>query len=243
MIGDGRGSLDNRQGKHMSHEDTVKSRRRMLGTLAAFGGAVLVSPMRSAFAQDALPVTPSSIMGPFYPIVRPLDADMDLTTLAGKQGRALGQVIHVTGRVLGSDGKPVSGATIELWQANSVGRYAHPSDVNTAPLDPNFQGFARQVTDAEGRYRFKTIKPGAYPINPANPTSVRTPHLHFDVMGLQNRLLTQMYFPGEALNATDSIFNQMGSRGDRAIARVLPPTEDMAAGELLLGWDIILARG
>src|SRR5205809_1232643 len=105
------------------------------------------------------------------------------------------EVIHVMGRVLNVEGQPVRGARVELWQANAHGRYTHPSDTNSAPLDPNFEGFAVQTTDAEGRYRFKTIKPGAYP---ANPNWMRPPHLHFEVTGKVNRLVTQLYFPGEA---------------------------------------------
>ena len=106
---------------------------------------------------------------------------------------------------------------------------------------PNFQGYARVLTDDDGRYRFKTVKPGAYPINPMNPTAVRTPHIHFDVAGKRTHLVTQMYFPGEKLNAGDRIFSALGANGASTIAMLLPPTEDMAASELLFGWDIVLA--
>src|SRR5260370_37619577 len=106
------------------------------------------------------------------------------------------------GRVVDVHGKPVNGARVELWQANARGRYTHPSDPNPAPLDPNFEGFAVQTTDAEGRYRFKTIKPGAYP---ANPNWMRPPHLHFEVTGKVNRVGTQMHFPSVSLNDTSRL--------------------------------------
>ena len=202
------------------------------------GSLVLATPWRHAVA--GLTPTPAQTSGPFYPL-RMLETDADLTTLKGREGHAAGQVIQVAGRVLDRDGKPVRGATVEVWQANSHGRYDHPRDINTAaPLDPNFQGFARLVTDAEGRYRFRTIKPGAYPINPVNPGNVRPPHIHFDIAGKRDHLVTQMYFPGEALNAGDAIFEAMpaAERG-ATIARA----QGMTEGAPLFGWDIVLHAG
>lgn len=202
------------------------------------GALVLATPWRHALA--GLTPTPAQTSGPFYPL-RKLETDADLTTLKGRAGHAAGQVIQVAGRVLDRDGKPVRGATVEVWQANSHGRYDHPRDINTAaPLDPNFQGFARLVTDAEGRYRFRTIKPGAYPINPVNPGNVRPPHIHFDIAGKRDHLVTQMYFPGEALNAGDAIFDAMpvAQRG-ATIARA----QGMSEGAPLYGWDIVLHAG
>ncbi|MGH9905058.1 MAG: protocatechuate 3,4-dioxygenase, partial [Pyrinomonadaceae bacterium] len=123
------------------------------------------------------------------------------------------------------------------------GRYAHPTDINPAPLDPNFQGFGVQTTDAQGRYRFKTIKPGAYPINPVNPGNVRPPHIHFDVTGTKDRLVTQMYFPDEPLNENDILFKELGSSKDAAIGKVLSPTKELEPDSLLINWDIILEKG
>lgn len=214
-------------------------RRKLLQQLAALGAISLASPWRTALA--ALTPTPAQTSGPFYPTTLPLDADADLTLVKGAKGRASGQVIHVVGRVLDRDGKPIRGATIELWQANAAGRYDHPRDINPAPLDPNFQGYARLTTDDDGRYRFKTIKPGAYPMNPVNPNAVRPPHIHFDIANKRDHLVTQMYFPGEKLNVGDGIFNGMGAGKDAAIARKLAATGDVAEGELLFGWDIVLA--
>jgi protocatechuate 3,4-dioxygenase, beta subunit len=220
------------------------SRREMLEMTAALGCLAVTQSLPSVFAQEVKrPLTPEQIMGPFYPIIRPLDRDMDLTVVKGKRGHAQGKLIHLTGRVLNSKGEPVRGAKIELWQANTHRRYAHPTDINPAPLDPNFQGYGVQITDAEGRYRFKTIKPGAYPINPANPSNARPPHIHFDVLGRKDRLVTQMYFPDEPLNEKDEIFNELGSSKEAAIGKVLPLTKDLEPNSLLITLDIILEKG
>ena len=215
----------------------------MLQKVAGVGALALTAPLRHVLAKPVLPPTPEQTRGPFYPVMRPLEDDADLTTLNGATGRAQGQVIHLVGRVLNPSGQPIRGAKIEIWQANTHGRYDHPGDINQAPLDPNFQGFARQVTNEQGQYRFKTIKPGAYPINPVNPGAIRPPHIHFDVTGTEDHLITQMYFPGEPLNDGDFIYSKLGANKAGAIARLLAPTDDIATGEILLGWDIILEKG
>ena len=109
--------------------------------MAIAAGGFLSGTAGSVFAQG-LKRTPGEILGPFYPVLRSVEKTADLTTVPGKPGRAAGQVIYVMGRVLNVQGQPVKGARIELWQANSHGRYVHPSDTNPAPLDPNFEGFA-----------------------------------------------------------------------------------------------------
>ena len=152
-------------------------------------------------ALALLKQTPSAGMGPFYPLTKPPETDADLSLVAGK--RALGQVIEISGRVFDFRGNPISGAEVKIWQANAAGRYAHPADTNTAPLDPNFQGAGQLTTDRLGRYRFVTIKPGAYPLGDGLPP--RPPHIHLDVQGNDSTLITQMLFPGEALNASDLI--------------------------------------
>ena len=213
--------------------------------MVALGGLVVSNPTRTASAQElGLQVTARQTMGPFYPVTKPLDRDADLTVIQGESVSAQGKIIHLMGQVLTSAGEPVRGAKIELWQANSHGRYAHPSDLNPAPLDPNFQGYGVQVTDAEGQYRFKTIKPGAYPINPINPDEIRPPHIHFDIVARYDRLVTQMYFPDEPLNESDSIFSQLRREAkSSAIARVLPPTTEVEPDSLIVRWDVILNRG
>jgi protocatechuate 3,4-dioxygenase beta subunit len=175
-------------------------------------------------------------MGPFYPVEKPLDQDADLTAIAGKSGRAEGLVVHLMGRVLDSRGRPVPGARIEIWQANTHGRYSHPADTNPAPLDPNFEGFAVQVTDDEGRYRFKTIKPGAYPVT---DNWTRPPHIHIDVSGRTGRVLTQMYFENEPLNDVDRLLQSARSQ-QALIAQYQPPTGEMEPDSRVAVWDIML---
>jgi protocatechuate 3,4-dioxygenase, beta subunit len=215
------------------------SRRYLLGMAVAVGGLAVSGGVRSALAQVFKP-TPGQILGPFYPVLKPLDQDADLTTIAGKEGRAQGQVLHVMGRVLNLQGQPVEGTRVEIWQANTHGRYNHPSDTNPAPLDPNFEGFAVLTTDAEGRYRFKTIKPGAYP---AGPDLIRPPHIHFEVTGKINRLVTQMYFAGEPLNDKDPFLQGAGANKGGLIVNLRPPTPELEPDSLLAVWDIVLDKG
>lgn len=181
------------------NRDEKFSRRRILEMAIGLGGLTLTG---SAFAQEAKRLlTPEIDLGPFYPVLKPLDRDADLTRLAKNKTPAAGKIVHVAGRVLNEKGEPVAGAKIEIWQANTWGRYSHPSDPNDAPLDPNFQGYGAITTDALGRYRFKTVKPGAYP---ADRDWLRPPHIHLDVTGKTDRLVTQMFFPDEPLNLKDS---------------------------------------
>lgn len=214
------------------------SRRKMLGKLVGFGGLALTG---SVFAQESKNVfTPWMDSGPFYPVLKPLDEDADLTIVKGKKTRAEGKIVHVTGRVINQNGEPVKGARIEIWQANKHGRYLHPSDPSTAPIDPNFQGSAVIKTDSNGRYRFKTIKPGEYPIS---ATEVRTPHIHFEIEGKTNRLTTQMFFPDEPLNDKDTFLQNLFFDKSILIAKLLPAIKEIPSGEILLGWDIILMNG
>jgi protocatechuate 3,4-dioxygenase, beta subunit len=133
------------------------------------------------------------------------EADADLT--AQHDGEPLGERIVVSGRVLGSDGRPVPETLIEIWQANAAGRYRHENDAHPAPLDPNFTGAGRCLTDSDGRYRFLTVKPGAYPWR-NHPNAWRPAHIHLSVFGraFTDRLVTQMYFPGDPLFDVDPIF-------------------------------------
>jgi protocatechuate 3,4-dioxygenase, beta subunit len=166
--------------------------------------------------------------------------DEDLT--AGHGGEPLGERIIVTGRVLDDAGRPVPNALIEVWQANAAGRYVHEIDRHPAPLDPNFTGAGRTLTDAEGRYRFVTVKPGAYPWK-NHPNAWRPAHIHFSLFGraFTQRLVTQMYFPGDPLFAYDPIFNSVRDAAARQllVARFdLETTQpDWALGYV---WDIVL---
>jgi protocatechuate 3,4-dioxygenase beta subunit len=185
---------------------TSMSKRTFLmaaGTFAAFGVSThllrrvahaqqsKVAPVPVA-ARTSLPRTPSGDLGPFYPVEHSLDTDFDLTRLRGGGGaRARGQIIEVSGRVLARDGAPQANARLEIWQANAVGRYAHPGDNRAdVPLDPDFQGYAELQTDADGQFRILTVRPGSYPVE---GLFRRSPHIHFDIRGRQRRLVTQMY--------------------------------------------------
>lgn len=187
-----------------------------------------------------LPHRLTEVTGPLLGPERVTPADADLTTQ--HEGEPLGERIIVTGRVLDSDGRPVPDTLIEVWQANAAGRYAHAVDNHPAPLDPNFTGVGRCVTDSEGRYRFLTIKPGAYPWR-NHPNAWRPAHIHFSLFGraFTQRLVTQMYFQGDPLFYQDPIFNSIPDpkARERLIARFdLGLTEP----EWALGyeWDIVL---
>ena len=191
-----------------------------------------------ARAETKLQRTPGQILGPFYPLSE-MPQTTDLTRMPGRSGRAEGQILNVMGKVLNLAGEPVRNGRVEVWQANSHGRYSHPSDPNPAPLDPNFEGSATLVTDVEGRYRFTTIKPAAYP---AGPNMMRPAHIHFQVSGKQDRLVTQMYFEGDRYNSTDPFLNSAG-RKELLITKILDPTPDLEAGSKLVIFDIVLYKG
>jgi protocatechuate 3,4-dioxygenase, beta subunit len=201
----------------------------------AFGGSVLalgaLAATRASAATELKP-TPNQATGPFYPIERLAEEDADLTWIKGHKKRAEGKIIQVTGRVLDRFGSPVRGARIELWQCNSLGRYAHANDPATMPLDPDFQGFASIRTGRDGAWRVTTIKPAAYD----SPIGRRTPHIHFDVMGKSHRLNTQMYFSDDgASNSSDMLYKELGGSADRAVAKL------GAGGQY--DWDIVLMDG
>lgn len=213
------------------------NRREILAMLAVLATSAVV-PARNTAAQTGLKRTPGQILGPFYPL-KPLPTTSDLTRVPGRPGRAEGQVLNVMGRVLNSAGQPVRDATVEVWQANAHGRYTHPSDPNPAPLDPNFDGAAILKTDAEGRYRFKTIKPAAYP---AGPNMMRPAHIHFQVTGREDRLVTQMYFTGDPFNATDPFLNSAG-RKELLIMPLVEPTAEFEPDSKLVRFDIVVYNG
>jgi protocatechuate 3,4-dioxygenase beta subunit len=138
------------------------------------------------------------------------ELDNDLTKNSVKGGQPIGERIKVAGKVMDKYGRPVPNALIEIWQANSAGRYIHKLEIHDAPLDPNFLGAGRMLTDKEGRYMFYTIKPGAYPWG-NHYNAWRPNHIHFSVIGhqLDQRLVTQMYFPGDPLFEYDPIFQSV----------------------------------
>ncbi len=185
-----------------------------------------------AQGQTAPGLTPAETAGPFFPVDTNVERDVDLTRLAGRSERAAGQVIEVRGRVVDARGAAIANAQLELWQANAAGRYAHPDDPATAPLDPNFQGYALLQT-GNGAFAFTTIKPGAY----NSPVGVRTPHLHWKIAAGARTLTTQMYFPGEAQNETDSLMREMGDPVRMLIAERASAREQ---GAEAYSWTIVL---
>lgn len=172
---------------------------------AGYRSTVLRHPTRPLVL---LPHRLTEITGPVFGGERVQDGDADLTVRNG--GEAVGQRIVVHGRLLDSDGRAIPDALLEVWQANSGGRYRHERDQWPAPLDPHFDGLGRAVTDSSGRYRFTTIKPGAYPWG-NHDNAWRPAHIHFSVFGraFVQRLVTQMYFPDDPLFFQDPIFNSI----------------------------------
>jgi len=214
------------------------SRRELLRMSATLAAASAAST-RFAIAQTAEHRTPEQILGPYYPL-KGFDQNADLTRVPGRPRRADGQVLNVMGRVLNLKGEPVRNAKVEIWQANANGRYTHPSDTNPAPLDPNFEGSVVLTTDQEGRYRFKTIKPAGYP---AGPNRMRPAHIHFQVSGRQDRLVTQMYFEGDPYNDTDRFLLTALEQKDMLIAKLLPAISGMEPESKLVVFDIVLYAG
>jgi protocatechuate 3,4-dioxygenase beta subunit len=170
--------------------------------------------------------------------VRPQDNDLTRQ----HSGEPIGERIIVTGKVLDIEGRPLRGQLIEIWQANSAGRYRHDADLHPAPLDPNFSGAGRCITDDEGAYRFLTIRPGAYPWrNHAN--AWRPAHIHFSLFGpaFESRLVTQMYFPGDPLLALDPIFQSIRDPGAaRRLVSTFDPDATAPEWALCYRFDIVL---
>jgi protocatechuate 3,4-dioxygenase beta subunit len=178
--------------------------------------------------------------GPAFGRVRVRPEDADLTRQ--HQGEPLGERIIVTGRVLDGDGRPVRHTLVEVWQANAAGRYVDVNDDHPAPLDPNFTGAGRCLTDTEGRYRFITVKPGAYPWR-NHENAWRPAHIHFSLFGpgLTSRLVSQMYFPGDPLMPFDPIFNSVPdpSGRERMVAK-FDMQSTVPEWALAYQWDVVL---
>ena len=174
-------------------------------TWPAYGSTRLRSPRQPLVV---LPQGLTELTGPVLGADRVGELDHDLTRQ--HDGEPQGERIEVFGRVLDGDGRPVRDTLVEIWQTNAAGRYRHTGDRHPAPLDPNFTGAGRAMTDSEGRYRFVTIKPGAYPWR-NHHNAWRPAHIHFSLFGraFTSRLVTQMYFPGDPLFGQDPIFNSV----------------------------------
>jgi len=208
---------------------------------AAIAGAMtapLLAASEQAAAQARLKPTGQETLGPFYPVRAPTSHDTDLTHYPGhKSGRALGQVIQLTGRVLDISGRPLPQAALTVWQANAAGRYTNPVDNNPAPVDPNFLGVVSFGVAADGSYRLRTVKPGAYP-EPSG--TLRTPHIHFDVVNADYRLVTQMYFPGEALNGKDLLLSTLAARHRDPASSICKPDTTSEPNVLAFTFDLVM---
>jgi protocatechuate 3,4-dioxygenase, beta subunit len=206
---------------------------------AAYGSSRFRAPARPMIR---IPERLSDLEAPVYGWWPVGEADCDLTRQ--HDGEPQGERIVVSGRLLDEDARPIAGALVELWQANAAGRYRHGRDTHPAPIDPNFTGAGRTVTETDGRYRFTTIKPGAYPWR-NHDNAWRPAHIHFSVFGsnFRERLVTQMYFPGDPLFAHDPILQSIPD--ERARERLISRFDlSLTRPEWALGYAFdIVVRG
>ncbi|MBI3882574.1 MAG: intradiol ring-cleavage dioxygenase [Verrucomicrobia bacterium] len=206
------------------------TRRQFLRGLT-FSAAALAAP--GAFAE-ALTRTPRMTEGPFYPDRLPLDTDNDLLIINNQTTPAIGEITHLSGRILSASGSPVRNAVVEIWQCDQHGAYIHSRSGNAANRDRNFQGYGRFLTDARGQYYFRTIKPVPYP--------GRTPHIHFAInRGSRRVLTTQMLIKGHPGNERDGIFRSITDPKLRAaVMTEFKPMPGSRAGELTADFDLVL---
>jgi protocatechuate 3,4-dioxygenase beta subunit len=206
-------------------------RRMFLGTMAA---GVAYFTTRGLFAEE-LARTPAQTEGPFYPDKLPLDTDNDLLVLNDAITPAVGEVTHLTGRVLDAKGNPVRNATVEIWQCDANGVYLHSKDIVRGGNDKNFQGFGRFLTGSTGEYYFRTIKPVPYKMRPA-------PHIHFQVRkGDKELLTTQCYVKGPKGNDADFVYRDLATPNDReAVTIDFVPLKNSKVGELTASFNIVL---
>ena len=202
-----------------------------------YGSTKLRAPGRPPLR---IPPTPTEVTGPLFGHERVGPFDDDLTRQ--HDGEPIGQRIVVSGRVLDGDGRPIPDTLVEVWQANASGRYRHVNDNWPGPLDPNFSGGGRAATDDDGTYRFVTIRPGAYPWK-NHHNAWRPAHIHFSLFGraFTQRLVTQMYFPGDPLLPLDPIFNSVPDEKARQ-GLIADFDIELTQPEWALGyhWDIVL---
>ena len=208
--------------------------RREFSRAAAATGAFFTVP--GLFAEQ-LALTPYAAEGPYYPDKLPLDADNDLIIVSDSATPALGEIAHVTGRVMTPSGEPVRNATVEIWQVDANGVYLHSRAPRTSERDSNFQGFGRFETGSDGRYRFRTIKPVAY-----NSGAGRVPHIHYAVnMNGRRVLTTQLFLKGHEGNEDDGVIRRASSAGIiDALFVEFRPVPGSKIGELATSFDIVI---
>jgi protocatechuate 3,4-dioxygenase beta subunit len=209
--------------------------RRLFLTRLGLGAAALGAPSllaRGAFAEE-LARTARQTEGPFYPDKLPLDTDNDLLIVNDSITSAVGEVTHLTGRILNAGGEPLRGACVEIWQCDQNGAYLHTKTSNAERRDRNFQGFGRFLTGSTGEYYFRTIKPVPYP--------GRTPHIHFKIkLKGRDALTTQCYVKGHPGNERDGIFKAIDSRDRPSVLVDWVPIKDSRIGELAAKFDIVV---
>jgi protocatechuate 3,4-dioxygenase beta subunit len=206
------------------------TRRRVIVWL---GVSALAPLAATPVLADDRPPTPRVTEGPFYPIAYPKDSDADLTRVAGRPNVAQGIILDVTGQVLDRGGRPRAGAKVEIWQCDATGEYHHVGE-REGSGDENFQGYGAVLTDAQGRYAFRTIKPVPYP--------GRTPHIHFTVLESGKRRITsQMFIEGEPRNERDGIYRALGRDAQRLVTMKLDDAPRDSGAKLRGSLDIVLA--
>ncbi len=218
--------------------DFLSDRRGILRAGLALGlaTALPVPFLTPVFAQArALRPTPAQTEGPYYPDRMPSDVDNDLVQMMGRPGGGSGTITHLMGRVTDTQGTPLAGLTVEIWQCDANGAYRHSRDPRGSGADPNFQGYGRTATAADGGYQFRTIQPVPYP--------GRTPHIHMAVsQGATRRLVTQVYIEGFAGNERDGVLRSAGDAEGRALLMArFEPAPGIEAGALRARFDIVLA--
>jgi protocatechuate 3,4-dioxygenase, beta subunit len=214
----------------MNHLQLYPSRRLFLGT-CAFGVAAFT--VRGAFAEELMR-TPRQTEGPFYPNKLPLDTDNDLIIVNDSITPAVGEITHLSGRILDTKGSPIRNALVEIWQCDNTGVYIHTADSSRKKRDTNFQGFGRFLTGSSGEYYFRTIKPVPY--------TGRTPHIHFKVKQSSKELLTtQCYIKGFAGNDKDFVWRGIRDvKAREAVSIPFEPLKGTKTGELTARFDIVL---
>ncbi len=219
----------------MNNLEHLPSRRYFLGGIALGVGAASFFTVRGVFAEE-LARTPALTEGPFYPDKLPLDTDNDLIIVNNSVTPAVGEITHLTGRVLDASGSPMKDVVVEIWQVDNKGVYLHSADSGKRQRDTNFQGFGRFTTDSKGGYRFRTIKPVPYP--------GRTPHIHVKVKrGDRELLTTQIFVNGHPQNKTDGVLRDVRDPFDRELVLVdFKPMKDSKIGELTAEFDIVVGQ-
>jgi len=206
----------------------TRTRRQVLTSAVGLLAAMAIPSSAAAVAL----LTPRQPAGPFYPIEPPLDDDNDLVRVSGRVAPAIGEVSDLSGRLLDRNGRPLAGTRIEIWQCDANGRYRHPRDPGRQTIDPGFQGFGYTLTDDQGRYRFRTIRPVPYP--------GRTPHIHVAVRPSGDEpFVTQLYVAGESLNSNDFLFRRIPVEQRPLVLAEFVRNGD-ADTPLSAHWDIVL---